>query len=100
MEHRIALYADDVILFCSNLKQTLPALLELTSYFGCFAGYKINYSKSEILFLNERERLNPPIPFTISLKGFSYLGVEIAPTIEKIVPNNNNSLTDKYTYNL
>ena len=73
MEHRIALYADDVILFCSNLKQTLPALLELTSYFGSFAGYKINYSKSELLFLNERERLNAPIhtPFTISLKGFS-----------------------------
>ena len=43
MEHCIALYADDVIMFCSNLKQTLPALVDLTSYFGSFAGYKINY---------------------------------------------------------
>ena len=97
MEHRIALY---VILFCSNLKQTLTSLLDLTNYFGSFAGYKINYSKSEILFLNERERLHPPIhtPFTTSLKGFSYLGVKIAPIIDKIVPNNYNSLTDKVTH--
>lgn len=38
MEHRITLYADDVILFCSNLKQTLPTLLELISIYGVFAG--------------------------------------------------------------
>ena len=98
-EHRIALYADDVILFCSNLKQTLPALLDQINFFGTFAGYKINYSKSVILFLNERERLHPPIPtpFTVSLNGFTYLGVKIAPTTDKIVPNNYNTLTDKVT---
>lgn len=38
MEHRITLYAYDVILFCSNLKQTLPTLLELISAYGVFAG--------------------------------------------------------------
>ena len=99
IEHCIALYADDVILFCSNLKQTLPTLLSLTNTFGVFAGYKINNNKSVILFMNENERLNPPIHthFQVSLKSFVYLGVKITPTIVKIVPMNYNPLTDRVT---
>lgn len=99
IEHCIALYVDDVILFCSNLKQTLPTLLDLINTFVVFAGYKINSTKSVILFINENERLNPPIhaPFLVSLKGFVYLGVEITPTIDKIVPTNYNPLTDRVT---
>lgn len=57
IEHRLALYADDVILLCSNLKQTIPTLLSLTNTFGVFAGYKINSTKSVILFMNENKRL-------------------------------------------
>ncbi len=99
-EHRIALYADDVILFCTNLKQTLPGLLDLTNFFGTFAWYKINYSKSVILFMDDKERQNPPVhtPFVVSLEGFTYLGVKIPPTTDKIVPNNYNTLTNKVTH--
>lgn len=84
--------------FCSA-QQTLPALLDLTDYFGTFAGYKINYSKSEILFMDEKERLNPPIhtPFMVSLNGFTYLGVKTPPTTDKVITNNFNTLLDKVT---
>lgn len=80
IEHRITLYADDVILFCSSLKQNITTLLSLTNTFGVFAVYKINSTKSLILFMNDNERLNPPVhtPFLVSLKGFVYLGVKIA----------------------
>lgn len=97
-EHRIALYADDVALFCSNLKQTIPALMDLIQYFGSFSGYKINFTKSTILFMNKKEQKNPPIqtPFMTST-SFTYLGVKISPTVKDIVPNNYNNLTDKVT---
>lgn len=51
--HCIALYAYDIILLCSSLKQTL---LDLVDTFGVFSGYKVNNSKSVIMFLTERER--------------------------------------------
>lgn len=99
MEHCIALYAYDVILFCSNLKQSLSALLDLTYYFSSFAGYKIHYSKSVILFMDEKDRLNPPLNthFMVSHNGFRYLGVNISPTTDKVIPNSHNTLIDKVT---
>jgi len=56
LEHRIALYANYVILSRSSLKQTLLVFLRSL---GFFAGYKINYAISVILFMNKNERLNP-----------------------------------------
>ena len=90
------MYADDVILFCSSLKQSLPALLDLLGTFGVFSGYKVNNGKSVIMFLSDRERLNPPIstPFVVSKLGFTYLGVTITPTIKGIIPANYTPLTE------
>lgn len=86
-DHWIALYADDIILFCSHLKETIPSLLHLINTFSMFCGYKINYDKSKILFVNDNDRRHPPIitPFLQSEHGFSYLGVRITPSVENIV---------------
>ena len=42
--HRISLYADDVNLFLTNLKDNIPNLIKLIKQFGEFSGYKINVS--------------------------------------------------------
>lgn len=91
-EHCVALYADVIILLCSSLEQTLPNLLDLLGSFGVFWGYKINNNKSVIMFLAEKERLNPSIstPFTVTKEGFTYLGVKIMPTVNKIIAANYN----------
>ncbi len=84
-EHRIALYADDTILFLTRLEISIPALHKLTDRFGKCSGYKINNTKSSILFLNTQERHKPSIKhhFINTVNSFKYLGIVITPTIDK-----------------
>ena len=89
-EHRILLYADDVILFLSNLSNSVQTLLHLIDRFGQFSGYSINNAKSSILFLNKDERTNPVIKtaFSNAREGFTYLGIKITPQINTVVQAN------------
>lgn len=89
-EHKISLYADDVILFLSNLSKSVQTLLDLIDKFGQFSGYSINNAKSSILFLNEDERTNPVTntPFSNAREGFTYLGIKITPQINTVIKAN------------
>ncbi len=84
-EHQITLYADYTILFLTRLERSIPALLKLIDRFGKFSGYKINNTKSSILFLNTQERHKPKIkhPFINTVNSIKYLRVVITPTIDK-----------------
>ena len=86
-EHRILFYADDVILFLSNLSNSVQTLLHLINMFGPFSGYSINNAKSSILFLNKDKGTNPvkSTHFFNVREGFTYLGIEITPQIDAAV---------------
>lgn len=90
LEHRIALFADDAIVFLSDLRKSIPSLLELLREFGVFSGFKVNKDKSSIMFLNEKERKNPliPHPFINAVDYFNYLGINITPKIVNISSTN------------
>ena len=45
-EVKLSLFADDMILYIENLKDTIRKLLEIISEFSNVAGYKINTQKS------------------------------------------------------
>ena len=67
-EVKVSLFADDMILYMENLKDSIRKLLELISGFSKVAGYKINTQKSlAFLYTNneksERE-IKESIPFT------------------------------------
>jgi len=78
---KFSLFADDVILYIENPKDTIRILLVLISKYNKVAGYKINTQKSlEFLYTNneksERE-IKEWIPFTTSTKRIKYLGINL-----------------------
>uniref|UniRef100_A0A3B3HJQ5 Reverse transcriptase domain-containing protein n=1 Tax=Oryzias latipes TaxID=8090 RepID=A0A3B3HJQ5_ORYLA len=78
-EHKLALYADDLLLFISKAKDTIPHVLELLGKFGTISGYKINLQKSELLPLNISDSAMKEItlPFKITRTSFVYLGITV-----------------------
>ena len=49
MEHKIALYADDILLFLTSPRQTVSAILKIFHKFSLISGYTINLTKSEAM---------------------------------------------------
>ena len=76
---QLSLFADDMILYIENPKDTTRKLLELFNESGQVAEYKTNIQKS-IAFLytnnqiSERET-KETIPFTITSKRIKYLAI-------------------------
>lgn len=50
LEHNTVMYADDIIVFLSNLAKSIPSLLELFHQFGTLSGFKVNEEKSLSFF--------------------------------------------------
>lgn len=86
-DHKIVLYADDILLFVTNPQTSVLAVLEVINQFSVFSGYKINFSKSEVLPLGNPRRPTPS-PFKWSSKGFTYLGISITPSLEALYKAN------------
>ena len=77
----LSLFADDMILYIENPKDTTRKLLELINEYSKVSGYKINIQKSlAFLYTNnektERE-IKDTIPFTIVIKRIIYLGINL-----------------------
>ena len=76
-EVKLSLFADDMILYIENPKDTTRKLL--INEYSKVAGYKINTQKSPaFLYMNnektERE-IKETIPLTIAMKRIKYLGI-------------------------
>ena len=65
-EVKQSLFADDIILYLENPKDTIRKLLELINEFGIVAGYKINTHKLNALLYVSNERSEREIRETIS----------------------------------
>ena len=76
---KLSLFADDMILYIENPKDSTRKLQELINEYSKVSGYKINTQKSlAFLYTNnektERE-IKDTIPFTITTKRIKYFGV-------------------------
>ena len=80
-EVKLSLFADDMILYIENPKESVSKLLELMNECSKVAGYKIKKQKSlAFLYTNnektERE-IKETISFTITTKIIKYLGINL-----------------------
>ena len=80
-EVKLSLFADDMILYIENPKDSTRKLLEPINEYSKVAGYKINTQKSlAFLYTNnqktERE-IKETIPFTIAMKRIKYLEINL-----------------------
>ena len=75
---KLSLFADDMILYIENPKESIGKLLEVINNYSKVAGYKINLHKSVAVLYSSNEpkekELKNTIPFTIATKRIKYLG--------------------------
>ena len=75
-EIKLSLFADDMILYIENPKDSTRKLLELINEYSKVAGYKINTQKSLAFLYTNNEKteteIKETISFTIAMKRIKY----------------------------
>ena len=80
-EVKLSLFADDMIHYIENPKDTTRKLLELINEYSKVAGYKTNTQKSlAFLYTNSKKterEIKETITFTIVTKRIKHLGINL-----------------------
>ena len=95
-EVKFSLFADDMILYTGNPKDSIRKLVELISEFSKVSEYNLNTQKSlAFLYTNneksERE-IKESIPFTIATKRIKYLGINLPKETKELYTENYKTL--------
>ena len=95
-EVKLSLFADDMILYIENPKDTTRNLLELINEFGKVAGYEINAQESlAFLYTNDEKserEIKETLPFTIATKRIKYLGINLPRETKDLYAENYKTL--------
>lgn len=97
VEHKIALYADDILLYLSNPNVCIPILFDLLEDYGRYSGYKLNTQKTQILSFNFTPTIDirQSFPLNWNLKAIKYLGVWITQEWDNMYGKNYNPINTK-----
>lgn len=106
-EHKLALFADDVLVYLSQPTLTFPKLMTVLERYGALSGYKLNVQKTQVLTFN----YDPPSSLVekYQLKWgadhIRYLGVNLSKDILNLFtlnygPLNNNIKSDIQRWSL
>ena len=98
-EVKLSLFADDMILYVENPKDSTRKLWELINEYSKVAGYKINTQKSLVFLYNSNEKtereIKETIPFTIARKRIKYLGINLPKESKGLYLENYKTLMKK-----
>jgi predicted transcriptional regulator YheO len=95
-EVKISLFADDMIVYISNPKNSTRELLNLTNSFAEVAGYKIKSNKSMAILYTKNKKAEKEIrettPFSIITNNIKYLGMTLTKEVKFLYDKNFKSL--------
>uniref|UniRef100_A0A5F8HEF3 RNA-directed DNA polymerase n=1 Tax=Monodelphis domestica TaxID=13616 RepID=A0A5F8HEF3_MONDO len=78
-ETKLSLFADDMMVYLKNPRDSTKKLIEIINNFSKVAGYKINPHKSSAFLYNsntaQQQELEREIPFKITQDKIKYLGI-------------------------
>lgn len=81
-EHKIGLFADDIILSLSEPYNSLHRIQQLIEEFGRVSYYKVNSHKCQILAMGLPQEqitlLKQDFPYTWGSKSIAYLGIQLS----------------------
>ncbi|XP_069808018.1 phosphatidylinositol 4,5-bisphosphate 3-kinase catalytic subunit delta isoform-like [Dendropsophus ebraccatus] len=90
--HKLALYADDLLLYVTRPHITLPAVLKEFERFGGLSNFRVNLSKTEGLNISltphELSLLQENFSFKWQKESITYLGIQIPSRLELLFPLN------------
>ena len=93
-EVKLSLFADDMILYIENPKDSIRKLLELINEYSKVAGY--NTQKSLAFLYTNKEKtereIKETLPFTIATKRIKYLGVYLPKETKNLYIENYKTL--------
>jgi len=95
-EVKLSLFADDIIVYIENPKESIRKILELISEFSKVMGYKVNTQKSLAFLYTDNEKsereIKESIPFTIAVKRIKYLGINLPKETKQLYTENYKTL--------
>lgn len=89
-EHKLACYADDILIFLGQPSNSLPKLMQSFEYFGRLSGYRVNMSKTQLLKYNyiPSEEIKNKYQLAWQTEYFKYLGVIIPKDLTELLERN------------
>ncbi|XP_075466379.1 uncharacterized protein LOC142500993 [Ascaphus truei] len=67
-ELKLSMFADDILMFMTNPDESIKKVLQQIETFGSFAGFKINISKTEMMYIKEPPDTRTPYNFPVKVK--------------------------------
>lgn len=94
IQHKISLFADDILVFIENPITSIPALMDSLNAYSSVSGYKVNTDKSEAMMIvgSWPTQLDNLVSFKRSQQGFRYLGILLTPKPSQLYNANYNKL--------
>lgn len=85
-QHKLSIYADDVLLYLSDISTTIPHLKQLILKYGFLSGYKVNMDKTLAMDIcdNIPQIVKDTSGFKWPKDGIKYLGIQIPPNLANL----------------